>query len=315
MPPAPGRNTPRFRIALIICLWLASLEAGQIPSPVRPPFQIGPPPADLDLVLAYVTVTASKNESAPRLASGDFRIEEDGTPQKIDYFAVQDRPLSVGILWGGGTGFEDPAPDPDIRECPRTFMKNTPMGSEYFLLTADTVLKSYTTNQSLLPLNYALSGASSDHVFIGLDVLKESANPRKVLLVIAKPGGGGGGQLQSDYVERAAIKLGTTQVYVVSFITDAAQMKHEASIFYNELVDLTGGSYYLGPVSNVECANLAKSLRVQYLIGYHPTNKAKDGKWRKLSAKIESSGGSKLKARIKRGYYAAKDSPLVVRAR
>ena len=79
------------------------------------------------------------------------------------------------------------------------------------------------------------------------------------------------------------------------------------SIFLSELVDLTGGSYYLGPVSNSVCANLAKELRVQYLIGYHPTNTAKDGKWRKLSVKVDSpASGAKLSARIKRGYYAAK---------
>ena len=182
------------------------------------------------------------------------------------------------------------------------------MGSEYFLMQNDTVTTPYNTDATRIPQNFAWSGASSDTVFIGLDVLKESANPRKILLVIAKPEGGSGGQLQNEYVERAAIRLGSSQVHVVSFWDgDARTLNHEGSIFLNELVELTGGSYYLGPVNRTACANLAKELRLQYLIGYHPTNTEKDGKWRKLSVKVDTPDGSpKLSARIKRGYYAAK---------
>ena len=118
--------------------------------------------------------------------------------------------------------------------------------------------------------------------------------------------------MQSEYVERVASRLSAqgahaSQVHVLSFVAGASDANHPGSIFLSELVDLTGGTYYMGPVSNSVCANLAKELRVQYLIGYHPTNTVKDGKWRKLSVKVESpQGGAKLSARIKRGYYAAK---------
>jgi hypothetical protein len=48
---------------------------------------------------------------------------------------------------------------------------------------------------------------------------------------------------------------------------------------------------------------------VQYLIGYRSTNNAKDGKWRTLKVSVESpENGPKLKARVKRGYYAAKEA-------
>jgi Ca-activated chloride channel homolog len=230
---------------------------------------------------------------------------EDGKAQQIDYFAVQAQPISIGIIWGGGT-----ASDPDVRDCPRAFVRNSVLGSEYFLMQNDTVTTSYTTDATRIPLIFAWSGSSSDSIFIGLDVLKESANPRKILLVVAEPGGGGGGQLQREYVERAAIRLGSSQVHVVSFWDgDVRTLNHEGSLFLNEMVELTGGSYYLGPVSRVICPNLAKELRVQYLIGYHPTNNAKDGKWRNLSVKVDSpTVGPKLSARIKRGYYAAKIS-------
>jgi VWFA-related protein len=265
-----------------------------------------PPPLDPDLILSYVTVTAPKNITPPRLSAKDFHILEDNVEQKIDYFAVQDQPPTVGIVWGAGTAFDDPAPDWSVRECPREFMKAMPLGSEYFVLSADTVTTSFTTDLRQIPINYARSSASTDSVYIGLDVLKEAANPRKILLIVTKPQGGGGGLLQRNYLERVVIRQGY-QVHVVSFFFDSGDANLEGTNFLGEIADLTGGSFYMGPPSNVFCRDLARQLQVQYLIGYHPTNDAKNGKWRKLSVKVDSSGGANLKARIRRGYYANKE--------
>jgi Ca-activated chloride channel family protein len=279
--------------------------AGQLPP--RRPLQPAPPP-DLDLVLSYVTVTSSKG-SAPRLSAADFQILEDNKEQKIDYFAIHDQPATVGILWGAGTGFDDPPPDFDVRECPKTFMKNMVPGSEYFVLSGDTVTTPYTSNIELIPKIFRLSGASSDTVYLGLDVLKEAANSRRILLVITNPQGGGGGQLQNTYVERRAITQGY-QVHVMSFMgPDITLPNHEGQIFLNEIAELTGGTFYAGTASSAACVNLARDLRVQYMIGYHPTNADKDGKWRRLSVKVNpQDDGVKLKALIRRGYYAAKEN-------
>jgi hypothetical protein len=295
----------RTVLGLTLSLLLASGAAGQLP-PGRP--RILPPPPDFDLILSYVTVTASKG-AAPRLSAKDFQLLEDNKEQKIDYFAVHDQPATIGIVWGAGTGFDDPAPDPDLRECPKTFMKNFVPGSEYFLLSGDTVTTSFTLNIELIPKMFRLSGANTDTVYLGLDVLKEGANSRRILLVITTQQGGGGGQLETSYVERAAIRQGY-QTHIMSFLTSGAEVANgEGQIFLSEVAELTGGSFFAGTTSAAACANLAKELQVQYLIGHHPTNAAKDGKWRKLSVKINSQeDGPKLKAQIRRGYYAAKES-------
>ena len=71
----------------------------------RPP----PRPPDFDLIVSYVTVTASRG-AAPRLSAKDFQIFEDNKEQKIDYFAGQDQPATVGILLGAGTDAEPDVP-------------------------------------------------------------------------------------------------------------------------------------------------------------------------------------------------------------
>ena len=131
------RNRPRKTTFAGLFLFMTAIAgAGQFPTrqPVQPP-----PPPDFDLIRSYVTVTASKG-LAPRLTADDFQLFEDNKEQKIDYFAVQDQPATVGILWAGGTAFDDPSPDTALLECPKNFMKNTVPGSEYFLLSGDTVV-------------------------------------------------------------------------------------------------------------------------------------------------------------------------------
>jgi Ca-activated chloride channel family protein len=76
-----------------------------------------------------------------------------------------------------------------------------------------------------------------------------------------------------------------------------------------ELTDLTGGRpFYPDSVYDLEdiCTKISVELKNQYVIGYHSTNGAKDGKWRKIRLKVNPPKGiPKLNERAKQGYYAA----------
>ena len=76
-----------------------------------------------------------------------------------------------------------------------------------------------------------------------------------------------------------------------------------------ELSDLTGGrAFFPDSVYELEdiCTKIAIELKNQYVIGYHSTNEAKDGKWRKLRMKVNPPKGiNRLNVRYKQGYYAA----------
>jgi hypothetical protein len=51
---------------------------------------------------------------------------------------------------------------------------------------------------------------------------------------------------------------------------------------------------------------IAVELRNQYVIGYYPKNKARDGKYRKVEVKVSPPAGlgSPLKVHWRLGYYA-----------
>jgi len=49
-------------------------------------------------------------------------------------------------------------------------------------------------------------------------------------------------------------------------------------------------------------------LRNQYIVGYAPSNKNRDGKWRRIKVKLEPPEGlPKLIVHAKEGYYAPKN--------
>ena len=53
------------------------------------------------------------------------------------------------------------------------------------------------------------------------------------------------------------------------------------------------------------CTKIAIELKNQYVIGYHSTNVAKDGKWRKLRVKVNPPKGIQhLNVKSKSRYYA-----------
>ena len=76
----------------------------------------------------------------------------------------------------------------------------------------------------------------------------------------------------------------------------------------NELAEQTGGREYA--VENVSelpdiAAKIGIELRNQYILGYMPKNKERDGKYRKIEVTVQQPKAlPALKARWRLGYYA-----------
>jgi Ca-activated chloride channel family protein len=53
------------------------------------------------------------------------------------------------------------------------------------------------------------------------------------------------------------------------------------------------------------CRRIARDIRNQYVLGYYPSNRARDGRFRRVRVSIQSPRGyKKLTARHRPGYYA-----------
>jgi len=302
-----------------------------------------PPPLESDLVLLTVSVTASEDKTVPALSLDRFQILEDGVEQKIAYFWVDNRPISVGLLIDDSDYMTANHKLDDLRDTLPTFLKSKRPEDEYFVLQFSTFPRmtvSYTTDAKLAPTNFrTLDDADAptpdtalyDAVYLGLESIKESANPRKALLVITAGGDKGcdGSKItqtmKPDQLLAFAIRQ-QVQIYSMMIVDDwgtanagapCEQIPKDASNL-GDLASSTGGKDYLASNSqggvNSIATEVARALKTQYLIGYKSTNAAKDGKRRGVKVKLNPPDGSpKLKVWTRSSYVAPKEKPLATR--
>ena len=74
------------------------------------------------------------------------------------------------------------------------------------------------------------------------------------------------------------------------------------------LADASGGeAYFPKTVDDVDsiCTRIAQDIRSQYMVGYYPSNEARDGAFRAVKVELSGVRGlGKLIIRTRPGYYA-----------
>jgi Ca-activated chloride channel family protein len=314
-------------------------DAGQ-QQPAQPAAVVStePPPLETDLVLLTVSVTPPENKTRPTLTRDQFQVFEDGVEQKITYFWEDSRPVSVGLLVDESDYMAANHKMDDLRDALPMFLKSKKAEDEYFVIqfsTGPRMTVSYTTDAKLAPTNFRTidevvdstvpDTALYDAIYLGLESIKEAANPRKALLVITAGGDKGcdGSKItqtmKPDQLLSIAIKQ-PTQIYSMMITDDwgtanagmpCEQIPKDASNL-GDLASATGGHDYLASNSqggvDAIATEVARALKTQFLVGYKSTNTAKDGKRRGVKIKVNPPEGSpKLKVWTKAAYYAPKE--------
>jgi len=284
---------------------------------------------DENLVLSWVSVVDSKGNSVPGLHRNDLHIREDDVEQKIEFFAPNSEPISVGIVSCGGI---------ECTEAPLTFLKTTSWAEEYFVVVENAsqsrggnVLQSFTTDIQIYPRGRdGFPGLGG--MWLALDYLKEAANHRKILLAIgtgytessSTPYKDAG--ISSEYLLKRAVMQWDTQIYAVAVSRfdriqslekeDIENLKtydpNHADNYIQALSRATGGRAYYSHRFALDlenaCAEIARGLETQYLVGYRSTNTSTDGKWRRIQISVDPTASvPKPSAWARTGYYAPKE--------
>jgi VWFA-related protein len=272
---------------------------------------------DSTLVLIPVTVTDPLNRFVTGLEKENFKIFEDKKEQEISQFSSEDAPLSIGVIFdcSGSMGKKLEK----SRLAVTQFFKTANPEDEFFLIqfndSAD-LIQPFTRNLEEIQnrLTFTQSKGRTallDAIYLALNEMKHAKNPRKALLVISD-----GGDNSSRYTEqeiRNRVKEADVQVYAIGIyepIAARGRTPEEASGqgLLTDIAEITGGRQY--PVDNVNelpdiAAKIGVELRNQYVIGYAPQNRDRDGKYRKVQVKlIQPRGLPTLRSSHKMGYYA-----------
>jgi Ca-activated chloride channel family protein len=263
---------------------------------------------DVNLVLVNATVSDPNGRLVAGLDRSHFRLTEDGVEQKIEYFNVEDLPLSVGLVFDTTGSMADKLSS--ARNAATTFLNTGNPHDEYFLIEfADRpeLIENFTTDLARLQKRIFSTSARGltplfDAVQMGLETIKGAKNTKKALLVITDGEDNNSRSTFSDI--RESTRHQDLLIYAIGLVQST---KGQSTI--SDLVETTGGrAFFPNAADQLQdiCTRIAIELRNQYLLGYRSTNQAKDGTWRAIHLEVDPPKGlPQLKVRAKTGYYAA----------
>jgi Ca-activated chloride channel homolog len=271
---------------------------------------------DVDLALVHVTVTDPYNRLVTGLEPDNFRIFEDNVEQEIVNFSSEDVPISIGIILDHSGSMINKLGK--AKEAAFQFLKTANPEDEFFLVSFNErseLLSPFTENVEDLQsrmLSASAKGRTAllDAIYQGLSEMRRARNGKRALLIISD-----GGDNSSRYNEKDIKRLlreADTQLYSIGIFdpldrTGTPEERYGPSLL-NEMTELTGGrAFTVENLNNLPdiAARIGMELRNQYILGYHPSNKAHDARWRKIKVKLRSPKGlPPLSVYAKTGYYA-----------
>jgi len=269
---------------------------------------------DVDLVLVPVTVTDPMNRLVTGLDKDNFTLLEANMRQEIRHFSSEDAPLSLGVIFDLSGSMSNKIGK--ARDAVVEFFKTANPQDEFFMVTfadkpeliADFTSSVEDIQAKLIMANPKGRTALLDGIYMALSKMRDAKNPKKALLIISD-----GGDNRSRYTDseiKAMVKEADVQIYAIGIFDDVRPTPEEVRGPYllSEITDVTGGRTF--PVSDVNdladtAIKIGVELRNQYVLGYRPSNKVRDGKWRKLKVKLTPPKGlPPLNVHSKTGYYA-----------
>ena len=272
---------------------------------------------DTNLVLIPVTVTTPLNQFVTGMEKENFRLMEDKVEQEVSYFASFDAPLSIGLVFdiSGSMGNKLNK----SRQAAAEFFKTANPQDEFFLVQFNDrpqLINSFTRSteeiQNRLTFTQAKGRTALLDGIYRRSGAEEGQNPRQALLIISD-----GGDNSSRYTEtevRNLLREADAQTVRDGHLRadglarpQRGRTGRSRRCSANSL-EMTGGRHF--PVDNLNdlpdiAAKIGIELRNQYVLGYVSKNQTRDGKYRRVTVKLNQPRGlPPLRALYRQGYYA-----------
>jgi Ca-activated chloride channel family protein len=272
---------------------------------------------DVDLALLNVTVTDPYNRLVTGLEPDNFRVFEDNVEQEVVTFSAEDVPISIGVIFDFSGSMSNKVGK--AREAAVQFFKTANPQDEFFLVSFNEraeLTSSFTNSVEDLQSRMMLTApkgrtALLDALYLGLSQMRGAHNAKRALLILSD-----GGDNHSRYNEsdiKRLVKEADTQLYAIGIFDPIGSRNRSPEelagpSLLSEVTEMTGGRVF-----NVErleelpdiASKIGMELRNQYVLGYRPSNKAHDARWRKVKIKLRAPKGlPPLSVFSKTGYYA-----------
>jgi Ca-activated chloride channel family protein len=271
---------------------------------------------EVDLVNLIFTATDKRGHFIKDLKQDDVRLLDDDKPpeQVVAFESETGLPLRVGLLIDASNSirhrfrFEQNAAAEFLNQVVR------PKSDQAFVIGFDTLVdltQDFTDNAGKLSsgigaLRPGGGTALHDAVYAASEKLgkaKVRGPARRAIILLSD-----GDDNQSRHTREEAIAAALHSeviIYVIS--TDATDSNRKGDKVLMRYAEATGGRVFF-PLQIKDVADAFKEiedeLRSQYVLAYKPQNFAADGKYRSISLDVPKR--SKVKIRVRKGYYAPK---------
>ncbi|MEW6734876.1 MAG: VWA domain-containing protein [Acidobacteriota bacterium] len=278
---------------------------------------------DSKFVLLNVSVLDDKRNFVTGLSSSDFRVFDDQVEQRIELFAKEDVPISLGLVidTSGSMRFKLKS----VLAAAERLLELCRPGDEIFIVdmkdtTRINFAQRFTTDlarvKSVLGEMYPGGGtALLDGIAVAGKYAQTNASNRRRALIVMSDGDERDSTIKLDELREQLREL-DLQVYLLGFPEGfigingsfAEATTNKAKKLMQKIAEESGG-LALFPRSLDEIGQftlkIGQELRTQYMMGFYPSAESRDARWHKLQVKLVDKK-RKYAVRTRSGYFAQK---------
>jgi len=244
------------------------------------------------------------------LTKEDFQIQEEGAPQQIIDFYLEERPVVLCLLLDSSGSMQGRMEK--VHLAAGKFVDALKSEDQALVIDFDEkvfLLQDFTGDAKLLKeaidSTYSEGGtALYDALHAAFRKLRDI--PGRKAIVLLSDGEDTNSKFSYARILEAAR---TSEVLIYSIGLGVSILDAASHSVLKQLAEETGGrSFFPGRAEELEevYQRIGRELRSQYYITYSPTNENWDGKWRKIKLTVPQR--KELEIRTRQGYYAVRRS-------
>jgi Ca-activated chloride channel family protein len=268
----------------------------------------------VDVAGFAVTVVDRAGEPVANLRAEDFEVREDGVLQSVTYFSTSSGdeavPLHIGLLFDVSESMEK-----DLafsRNAAIKFLNTFPEAVDFTLVEFSDDVRAARFSQNDFPrlVERIRSGKAKGRtsLYDAVTVYLGSAfdqTGRKVLVIYTDGDDTSSSRTWAETLR--TLRASDVTVYPIGFFAGRGSPRMMLQSRLMEIARLTGGrALFPGSMRELEpmYSSIANEIHGQYLLGYVPTNAARDGKWREVDIKLKKPPSPRVQIRTREGYFA-----------
>ena len=276
----------------------------------------------INLQQLYVTVTRDDRRITD-LTRGDFTVTDQGRRQELITFARGDVPFTAAVLLDSSTSMAGRKLRSALAGAKAFFDRMSPLDEGRLIVFSDRILHSTPFTSYPEVLSTGLGGvraaggtALADHLYLSLKKLQDRQG-RRVVILLSDGVDSHSVLSMSDALAQArrsqALIYWLRQPYgggsadttglprLASAWRSSDDYEREFALLSQTVLESGGRIITLAAMSEIVPAfeEIRQELREQYVLGYYPTNKRRDGSWRKVQVRLRDSA---LDVRVRDGY-------------